>query len=283
MDVKALFGLTNKNVVITGAGSGMGKAGAKLLHELGANVYATVRRKPLDFPVTKEIKTDLCSESGIHALISELPKTIDALFICHGISNSLGNSNALEVQLTNFQSFQRLTELLLPRISDKGSVTFIASDGGKNWKTHVSECLDVIACKSWNEAQSWYEMHPELTSVGYTFAKECQIVYVMSKCHAPEFINRKIRLNAIAPGLTRTGLTDDFNKSLTGNAQQGQSILEHLYLSSWNGHWATPEEMGYPMVALGSQLFSYVSGQIIYINYGLSSKEELENFQKTNL
>ncbi|MCJ7836275.1 hypothetical protein MUB23_12860 [Cuneatibacter sp. NSJ-177] len=55
------------------------------------------------------------------------------------------------------------------------------------------------------EAISWYQCHPECTGGGYVFAKKCQHVYVMSKVHAPEFIDRKIRLNAIAPGMTKTG------------------------------------------------------------------------------
>ena len=59
MDVKELFGFQSKNVVVTGAGSGMGKAAARLLTELGANVYSSVRRKPLDFEVAKEIKAEL--------------------------------------------------------------------------------------------------------------------------------------------------------------------------------------------------------------------------------
>lgn len=46
MDIQNLFGLTGKNILITGAGSGMGYAACKLLSELGANVYATTRSKP---------------------------------------------------------------------------------------------------------------------------------------------------------------------------------------------------------------------------------------------
>ena len=59
MDLLDIFGLRGKNVLVTGAGSGMGKATARLLTELGANVYATVRRKPVDFAVTKQIPCDL--------------------------------------------------------------------------------------------------------------------------------------------------------------------------------------------------------------------------------
>ena len=84
MELKSIFGLEGKNVVVTGAGSGMGYAAAKLLVELGANVYATVRRKPLDFAVTREIRADLGSRAGADAAIAELPDTIDALYLCHG-------------------------------------------------------------------------------------------------------------------------------------------------------------------------------------------------------
>lgn len=280
MDIKQLFGFEGKNVVITGAGSGMGKAATRLLAELGANVYATVRRKPLDFPVTKEIPSDLGSREGVDAVIAQLPEKIDALFICHGISNTLGKTNALQVQLTNFYSFKYLTEQLLPRIADNGSVSFISSDGGKAWRESIPECLEVIATDSWESAIQWYEAHPDCTGDGYVFAKKCQNVYVMSKCQSPEFIQRKIRLNAIAPGMTKTGLTDDFNKSLTGDAEQGQAILEKSSLDFWNGRWASPEEMGYPLVAIGSQIFSYMSGQILFIDYGTTSLWEMEQLQK---
>lgn len=280
MDLKGLFGFENKNVVVTGAGSGMGKAAARLLTELGANVYATVRRKPLDFKVTKEIKCDLGSKEGIDEMIKELPDKIESLFICHGISNSVGKTNALEVQLTNFYSFKYITECLVDRVENDGSVTFISSDGGKNWRARLKECLEVIATKSWDEANAWYEKNPECTGDGYVFAKECQHAFVMSKCHAPEFIDRKIRLNCISPGMTKTGLTDDFNKSVTGDAAQGQAILEKYALEFWNGRWSSPEEQGYPMVAIASRIFSYMSGQIIYIDYGTASLWEIGELTK---
>lgn len=282
MDFQELFGLKDKNVVVTGAGSGMGKAAAYLLTQLGARVYATVRSKPLDFPVTREIQGDLGSQAGVDAIVEQCPDTIEALFICHGISNSLGKTNALQVQLTNFYSFKYLTQRLLPRVVDRGSVTFISSDGAKAWRDSIGDCMEVIRTNTWEEAIAWYEAHPQCTGDGYVFAKKCQNTYVMSQCHAPQFISRKIRLNAIAPGMTKTGLTDAFNKSVTGDAAQGQAILEKHALEFWNGHWATPEEMGYPMVAVGSKLFSYMSGQILYIDYGTTSLWEMGQLTKGN-
>ena len=276
MDIGGLFGLEGKNVVVTGAGSGMGRAASRLLAELGANVYATVRRHPLDFPVKREIPSELGTREGLDALVAELPPVIDALFVCHGISNSVGMTNGLEVQLTNFLSFRYLTEALLPRMSEGSSVTFISSNGGWEWRERAAACMELIETAGWNEALAWYASHPELTNDGYVFAKQCQNVYVHAKVHDPAFVSRHVRINAIAPGLTKTGLTDDFNRSLTGDAAFGQSVLEDMYLSTWNGRWATPEEMGYPMVVLGSRLCSYVSGQVLYIDWGSAAEWELE-------
>ncbi|MBS6397941.1 MAG: SDR family oxidoreductase [Clostridiales bacterium] len=281
MDLQNIFGLSGKNVFITGAGSGMGKAAARLLVSLGAKVYATTRRKPLDFTVEKEIKVaDLGQPDELENLMKELPDELEAIFLCHGIANAPGNTNALQVNLTNFFSFKVLTEGLLPRITDGGSVTFISSDGGQHWRKNIAACQEVIACKSWKEAVTWYEAHPEKTNGGYVFSKECQHVYVMSKVWAPEFIDRKIRLNCISPGMTKTGLNDDFNRAVMADGCDpavGQTILEKYFLSPWNGHWAAPEEMGYPMVVLGSRICSYISGQIVYIDYGTASVNEFKN------
>ena len=50
MDLKELFGYTGKNVVITGAASGMSKSATELLLELGANVYA-IDKNEINLPV----------------------------------------------------------------------------------------------------------------------------------------------------------------------------------------------------------------------------------------
>ena len=275
MELNDLFGLEGKNVVVTGTGSGMGHAAAELLVNLGANVWASVHKRPLDLPVTVSVACDFSVKEGCDMFIAAVPETIDALFLCHGTADEFGGGNALEVQFTNFWSFKYLAENLLPRIADWGSVTFISSNGGKFWRDRVEECLELCDCETWDEALAWYEGHPELTQLGYTFSKECQHAYVMSRVHEPDYIDRKIRINAIAPGLTLTGLTDAFNRQIDGDPESGRAVIEALYLDSWNGRYASPEEMGWPLVAIGSKLFGYMSGQIVYVDYGSASEDEM--------
>ena len=270
MDLKKLFGYEGKNVVISGAASGMSRSATELLLELGANVYA-VDINPIDLPVTKSYQVDLSKKEEIDKLCSELPDKIDALFLCHGIAYFPGKE--LLVQKVNFYGQKYMTEVLLDRITDHGSVTYISSVGGFGWQQVYDKCVELINLPTWEDAMKWYDEHPNLIQSAYVFAKQCLLSYVTYKCMSPSFINRKIRVNAINPGDTITGLTDDFNKSTSpnGDAKEGEAMIENIFLKSWNGYAAQPEDMGYPMVVVGSDICSYMSGQLIYIDYGLTS------------
>ncbi len=270
MDLKKLFGLEGKTVVITGAASGMAYSATKLLLELGAIVHAIDINK-IALPVEHAYYADLGNKEEIDMVIKDLPEKIDALFLCHGIAAFPGNE--LKVQKVNFYGQKYMAEELLPRISDKGSVTFISSVGGFGFEQVYSDAVELIQIPTWDEAMKWYETHPDKIQNSYVFAKQCLLSYVTYKCMDPSYINRKIRINAINPGDTITGLTDDFNKSTspTGNKEEGAAMIENIFLKSWNGYAAKPEDMGYPLVVLGSNICSYVSGQCIYIDYGLTS------------
>jgi len=269
MDLRGIFGFEGKNVFITGAGSGMGKAAGRLLAELGANVYATVRNNPLDFPAN-EIKADLTDRAQIDAAIKQLPNEIEAIFLCHAIAPY--NHIDLEVNIADFLSHKYLIEKLLSRIADNGSVTMISSMAARKWRDVIPQCEEVIACNTWDDTVEWYKEHPEEIKSSYVFSKQCMHVYVMSKVHAPEFISRKIRLNALAPGNTATGLSDDFHRGFNpDDPVKGREAAYKICLAPWNGRVAEIEEMGYPLVVVGSKICSYMSGQIIYIDYGVSS------------
>lgn len=270
MDLKKLIGFEGKNVVITGAASGMARSATELLLELGADVYA-IDKNPIDLPVKKAYQADLSNKEEIDKVIKDLPSKIDALFLCHGIAAFPGKE--LLVQKVNFYSQKYITEQLLDRISDHGSITYISSVGGFGWQQVYKQAVELIDISTWDEAMEWYAKHPELIQSAYVFAKQCLLSYVTYKCMSEEFISRKIRINTINPGDTTTGLTDDFNKSTSpnGDALEGAKMIENIFLKSWNGYPAEPKDMGYPMVVISSDICSYMSGQLIYIDYGLTS------------
>ena len=80
---------------------------------------------------------------------------------------------------------------------------------------------------------------------------------------ADELAGRKIRVNVLLPGSTDTGMTDDFVQSL--------GSMERLVQYTGGGRLATPEEMAAPIVFLGSEMASYISGVDLVVDYALNA------------
>ncbi len=275
-NIEELLGYQGKTVVITGAASGMAKSATELLLSLGAKVYA-VDRNETDLPVFQFISADLSQKATIDEVVAQLPEKIDALFMCHGVG--IGKGKEKFIQMVNFVGQRYMVEELLPRISDGGSVTFISSTGGYGWEHNMQNVGEVLACPTFEATEKWVDEHVDLFTDGqtpdpYQFSKQCVTAYVKSKTRAPEFIGRKIRINAIGPSFTETALIKEFNLAASNDGTEagGAKVMHDLFLKSWNGRPGLPEEMGYPLVFIGSDLFSYLSGQVLYIDFGLTGE-----------
>ena len=284
LSIEKLLGYEGKNVVITGAASGMAKAATELLLSLGANVWA-IDRNPVDLPVRKSIQADLSRQDTIDDLMDELPDKIDAAFICHGVALMKGRDKL--VQMINYVGAQYLAEHILPRVVDCGSITFISSTGGYDWSTNLKYVDELISLHTFPEQEAWIDSHLSLFENpdffdSYCFSKQCLSAYVKKNARDERYIGRKIRLNAIGPSYSATGLIKDFNLAIStdGTEASGAEIMNEVFLKSWNGRPGTSEEMGYPLVLIGSDVFSYLSGQVIYIDYGFTSVIDYENAKK---
>lgn len=283
--LKELFGYEGKNVVITGAASGMAYTATEFLLTLGAKVYA-VDMNDCDLPVEKCIKGDLSKKEEIDAVIAELPEKIDALFMCHGIGIKAGREKL--IQMVNFVGQRYMVELLLSRVVDGGSITFISSTGGYGWEGNMKNIGAILATESFEDAEQWVDEHLNMFALGnegpdpYQFSKQCVSAYVKSKARAEEYIGRKLRLNAIGPSFTSTPLIKDFNMAVSkdGSESSGEQVMYDLFLKSWNGRAGKPEEMGRPLVVIGSDLCSYMSGQVVYIDYGMTGEMDYQAAQK---
>ena len=280
LSIEELIGLKDKNVVITGAASGMARAASELLISLGAKVYG-IDRNAIDLPVYKAIQGDLSKGHTIDEVVKQLPETIDAAYLCCGVA--LMKDREQMIMDINYFGQKYLAEAILPRIVDEGSVTFISSTGGYHWDEHMSVINEVLAIDDFDAFDQWVNDHLDLLkggSVGdvYGFSKECLNAYVKSKSREGDYIKRKVRINAIGPSYSATGLISDFNKAISpdGSDEGGAKLMNDIFLKSWNGRPGTSEDMGYPLVVIGSKLFGYMSGQIVYIDYGLTGEKDFK-------
>ena len=84
--MKDYLGYTGKVCVVTGAASGMGKATAEMLVDLGAMVYALDWAEVKVEGITAYLHTDLSKKESIDAAFAQIPDHIDCYFGIAGVS-----------------------------------------------------------------------------------------------------------------------------------------------------------------------------------------------------
>lgn len=256
------MGYEGKNVVITGAASGMGAAATALLTELGASVYA-LDIAPVTAAVTQAIQVDMKDQASLDTAIAPLPNEVHALFNCAGVPSP--PFSAEDTVLINFSGLRYLTEAVLPRMNEGAAIASVASTAGLGWKGKLDEVQEFLALDSGLEtASQWLAANPEQVADGYGLSKQCLIVYTMTR--AAELAKQGIRINCICPSPTATG----FMEKLKGEGQMPDEIID-MFLPP-NDKYASGADMGDPLVWLNSRLAGFVSGIVLPVDFGYSAQ-----------
>lgn len=258
--MKDYFGYEGKVCVVTGASSGMGKTTAEILVDMGAKVYAIARRAcPVD-GLAMSIQADLSRREDIDAAFAQLPEQIDHFFGVAGLSGS--KSDYMTTFNVNYTSNRYITETYLKeRMGEGGSILFVTSTSGVAWRENYDECKPILAERTWDAIQAKIE---ELVQPG----TPAQVAYMLSKrlanayaCElAVELGERKIRVNAVLPGSTDTGMRDEF-------AAMAGGLENMIRFAGKAGRLATSEEVALPIVFLGSDMARFVSGEELIVDF----------------
>lgn len=257
------FGYGGTVAVVTGAASGMGKATATMLVDLGADVYA-LDWAQVDVPGVKAaIHTDLSDKMSIDAAFAQIPDHIDSFFGIAGVSGS--NCDFLTTTKIDLIANKYICEKILPdRMDAGGAIAFITSTGGVGWELDGNKqvYLPVVQADGWDDAVAAVEQsvlaHLPGT-LGYPFSKMAMNYYVAQL--QATYAARGIRVNAVLPGSTASGLSDEFAQMSGGE----ESLTKH---NGYSNRLATPEEMSAPVVFLNSAMASDISGELMIVDYG---------------
>jgi Dehydrogenases with different specificities (related to short-chain alcohol dehydrogenases) len=263
--MKDYFGYEGKVCVVTGAASGMGRAAAEMLVDLGAEVYA-LDWAETDIPGIKTfISTDLSQKASIDAAFEKIPQVVDRFFGCAGVS---GQKHDYTTTVSiNFISNKYITEeYLLERMPDLGAIAYITSAGGLRWERpdNMEGYLPVAIAEGWQgcldaiEASGCKEQEGRF---GYALSKRAlnyYVAYILS-----QFAQKKVRVNAILPGATQSGLTADFAINTGG-------VENLIKYTGFAQRLAESREMAEPLVYLNSDMASYISGVLLDIDFGMN-------------
>jgi NAD(P)-dependent dehydrogenase (short-subunit alcohol dehydrogenase family) len=245
------FNLSSEIAVITGGGSGLGKAIAQCMIEAGARVVIVGRRR-----------------EELEKSVAELGKQCS--FFCHDVT-AVDKASELA---------QRIKESI-------GTPTILVNNAGIHLKkpaidTTEAEFQNVIQTHLFGSVALTRAVLPELiarrhgsilfiTSMAAIFGIPNVIAYTAAKSAllgvvralATEVSSHGVRINAIAPGWIETEMT---RRAMDGDPKRKEKILSRTPM----GSFGSPEDIGWAAVYLSSPAARFVTGQQLVVDGGVS-------------
>jgi NAD(P)-dependent dehydrogenase (short-subunit alcohol dehydrogenase family) len=244
--------LRNKRILITGGGTGLGKAMAQRFLELGATVYICGRRQEILAATVAELTRIADKIHSTPCDVRDLPRVeemISAIWqdgpLDIVVNNAAGNFLARTEDLTP-GAFQAVLGIVL-----MGTINVTMSCGRK-WLAakHPGVILNIAA--TYADTGSAYVVPSAMAKAG---------VAALTRSLAVEWGNRGIRMNAIAPGPIPT--EGAFSRLLP------RPELEKLALArNPLGRFGTANELANLAAFLVSDAAAYINGEVVVMDGG---------------
>lgn len=252
-----MFDLSGKTAVLTGGGSGIGKAIATTFAKRGANVAIIELNQANGESAVRQI-----IETGGKAThyLCDVSKQMDVKQVFESIHNHTGRIDILvnSAGISHIGNLEKTTEADFERI-------FTVNVKG------VYNCL-LAGVEKMKQGGGGVILN--LASVAGTLGIPDRFAYSMSKgavlsmtlSVARDYISHNIRCNCISPGRVHTPFVDDFlKKNYPG---QEQEMFEKLSKTQPIGRMGTPEEMAALALYLCSDEAAFVTGSDYNIDGG---------------
>ncbi|MDT9599036.1 SDR family NAD(P)-dependent oxidoreductase [Sphingosinicella rhizophila] len=251
--------LEGRIALVTGAGSGIGRATALLFARHGAKLVLTDLK---DADATADLigesaywlQADAGSEADLQGAISAAVQHfggLDIVFANAGISGGL--ASIFDQDAADWAEILRVN-LIGPAMAIRYAAPLIKARGGGS-----------IICTA-----SVAGLRSGAGSGAYSASKAGVISLV--KTAAQQLSGSNVRVNAICPGLIETGMTEFIYERARAKGREEQ--LGHLNPLKRGG---TPEEIASAALFLASDESSYVNGQALVVDGGLSSSHPFNN------
>jgi NAD(P)-dependent dehydrogenase (short-subunit alcohol dehydrogenase family) len=250
-----MFDFAGKRYIVTGAASGIGQAVAERLIAAGATVHSLDRNQPTA-KVDKHIPVDLADVASIDAAIAELDGEFDGLLNIAGVP---GTAPAETVLAVNTLAVRHLTESLLGRLAEGGSIVIVSSTAGFGWPARLETIKELLATDTFEEGAQWFRENPQQGNA-YNFSKEATTVYTMTMGLAVK--ESGLRINAVLPGPVETPILADFEESMGKDNLDG--VKELL------GRHATPHDIAKAVLFLASDGAGWINGHPLIVDGGIS-------------
>ncbi|AOR77136.1 SDR family oxidoreductase [Novosphingobium resinovorum] len=244
--------LQDKICIITGAGSGMGRAMARLFHTEGAKLLlADISGKEDEVAAdlggeVVSIHCDVSSEAQVKTMIARAEESFGRLDVLCNNAGFGGGMAPLHTQTTELWDKVHATNIRGVFLGMKYGIESMLKTGG-GAIVNTSSASAVIGWK-----------HHSV----YSSAKAG--VHQLTKVAALDYSDSNIRVNAVAPGTMWTGLVE---ASKTHDAPpEGFPTLAGIPM----GRWGRAEDIALAALFLASDEAAYITGVILPVDGGYS-------------
>jgi 3-oxoacyl-[acyl-carrier protein] reductase len=247
-ELKAMFDLTGKTALVTGATGGLGGPIARALHQQGAVVALSGTRQEALDRLAGELN------ERVHVLTCNLAdkQEADAL-----VSQAEARLGKLDILVANAGITR---DNLLVQLSDEAWDEVIALNLTASFRLARAAIKGMIRRRFGRiiGVTSVVGLTGNVGQANYAAAKAGMIG--MTKSLAQEVASRGVTVNTIAPGFIETAMTD----ALTD--RQKDLILARVPA----GRFGSPEDVAAAALYLASLEGAYVTGQTLHVNGGMA-------------
>ena len=248
--------LKNKTVVVTGGGSGLGKAMSQYFLELGAKVVITSRNEDKIQKAAQEltqltsgevlaVPCDVRYYDQVEAVVQSANKHFGSVDVL--VNNAAGNFISPTERLSA-NAFDTIIDIVL-----KGTKNCTLAFG-KHWiaeKQTEKVVLNIVTTYAWTG--SAYVVPSATAKAG---------VLAMTRSLAVEWAKYGMRFNAIAPGPFPT--KGAWDRLLPGNLKEQFDLAKKVPLKRVGAH----QELANLAAYLVSDFSAYINGEVITIDGG---------------
>ena len=247
--------LEGKVILITGGGTGLGKAMGKYFSELGAKLIITSRKidvlKKTAEEISDQTKNEVfpfaCDVSDYKQVEDLLKASIEKFGKVDGlVNNAAGNFISPTERLSN-KAFDIIINIVL-----KGTYNCTLAFG-KHWieKKQKATVLNIVTTYSWTG--SAFVVPSAAAKAG---------VLALTRSLAVEWAKYRIRFNAIAPGLFPT--KGAWERLIPGELQNKFDLKKKVPLQRVGEH----QELANLAAYLISDFSSFINGEVVTIDGG---------------
>lgn len=245
----------SRRIAVTGSASGIGQALARQLTGAGDTVIGIDRK---DADVCADLGTPAGREDAVAAVLEQSGGVLDGLVLCAGINNP---SPAL--LSVNFFGVTALAEGLCPALAAAAAprAAVVGSISG----TQPVDDEVVAACLAGDETSALARAEVvmgEGPQKLYPSSKSALAQWMRRACVTPEWAGASIPLNAVAPGVVRTPMSEPLFAD-----ERMKAIMDRAVPMPLNGY-AGPEAIAAALGWLISPENTHMTGQVLYVDGG---------------